>query len=148
MVDQLPRDPMTSDDLLQQTKLTPWQIRRNRLRLAWNSFKKNWKLFAENKIGLVGLTIIGIFGVMAFAHPILRATVWSEVRDGIEIYDPVLDTFNSMLGPYGGGNVGPAPTFQSGSTMPSVTPPGGLPYQEIVTYSGVSGASSGGTAST
>ena len=69
---------------------TPGQIRRARLRLMLLTAKKNWKLFAENKIGLVGLGIIAIFGIMALAHPILRATVWNEVRDGIDIYDPVL----------------------------------------------------------
>ena len=91
MVDQLPKDPTAPPgDLLEAAHLTPWQIRRNRVRLAWNSLKKNWKLFAENKIGIVGLTIIGIFGVMALLHPILRATVGDAVVDGIEIYDPVL----------------------------------------------------------
>ena len=62
-----------------------WRIR---LRLMWRSFKKNWGLFAENKIGLIGLFIIGIFAIMAIAHPILMATVWGG--DNREIYDPVI----------------------------------------------------------
>jgi fibro-slime domain-containing protein len=37
-----------------------------------------------------------------------------------------LDTWNSALGPYGGANVGPAPTFQIGATMPVITPPANL----------------------
>ena len=91
MVDQLPKDPQAPlVDPLETTHLTSWQIRRNRIRLAWGTFKKNWKLFAENKIGIVGLAIIAVFGIMALAHPILRATVWDDVVDGIEIYDPVL----------------------------------------------------------
>ena len=62
-----------------------WRIR---LRLLWRGFKKNWGLFAENKIGLIGLFIIGIFALMAIAHPILMATVWGG--DNREIYDPVI----------------------------------------------------------
>ena len=62
-----------------------WRIR---LRLLWRGFKKNWSLFAENRIGLVGLFIIGVFAVMAIAHPILMATVWGG--DNREIYDPVI----------------------------------------------------------
>ena len=34
-----------------------------------------------------------------------------------------LDTWNSAIGPYGGANVGPAPVFKLGSTMPSITVP-------------------------
>jgi peptide/nickel transport system permease protein len=41
-------------------------------------------LFARNKIGLVGLTIIGIFALMALIHPILMGRVWDPA-----IYDPV-----------------------------------------------------------
>jgi peptide/nickel transport system permease protein len=62
-----------------------WRIR---LRLLWRGFKKNWALFAENRIGLIGLFIIGIFAIMAIAHPILMATVWGG--DNREIYDPVI----------------------------------------------------------
>ncbi len=62
-----------------------WRIR---LRLLWRSFKKNWGLFAENRIGLVGLFVIAIFAVMAIAHPILMATAWGG--DNREIYDPVI----------------------------------------------------------
>ncbi|MBT8165870.1 MAG: ABC transporter permease subunit [Acidimicrobiia bacterium] len=62
-----------------------WRIR---LRLLWRNFKKNWSLFAENRIGLIGLFIIGAFALMAIAHPILMATVWGG--DNKEIYDPVI----------------------------------------------------------
>jgi peptide/nickel transport system permease protein len=58
-----------------------WRIR---VRLAAKTLKRNWKLFARNRIGLVGLTIIVIFGVMALIHPILMKTVWDPA-----IYDPV-----------------------------------------------------------
>ena len=58
-----------------------WRIR---LRLARRAFARNWALFKENKIGLVGLGLIALFGLMAIAHPILMATVWDP-----RVYDPV-----------------------------------------------------------
>ena len=59
-----------------------WRIR---LRLAWRGLKKNWALFAENKIGLIGVVIIAVFAVMIPLHPILMNTVWDP-----KIYDPVI----------------------------------------------------------
>lgn len=58
-----------------------WRVR---LRLMRRGLRNNWKLFAANRIGLVGLTIIVVFALMAIAHPILMATVWSQ-----QIYNPV-----------------------------------------------------------
>jgi peptide/nickel transport system permease protein len=58
-----------------------WRIR---LRLMWRSFKTNFKLFSENPIGLVGLTIIIFFAIMALIHPYLIGSVWPR-----HIYDPV-----------------------------------------------------------
>ena len=40
---------------------------------------------------------------------------------------PTLDTFDSSIGPYGGGNTGPAPSFVTGAAMPTVTLPSPLP---------------------
>lgn len=61
-----------------------WKVR---WRLGWKAFKKNWKLFAENKIGLLGLGIIIFFALMALAHPVLRAVgPWQDDS----IYDPVV----------------------------------------------------------
>lgn len=58
-----------------------WRIR---LRLFRRSFSRNWALFKENKLGLVGLAMIGLFALMAIAHPILMGTIWEP-----SIYDPV-----------------------------------------------------------
>lgn len=58
-----------------------WKIR---WRLFRRSFSRNWTLFRENRIGMVGLIMIAIFGLMAIAHPILMATVWDPA-----VYDPV-----------------------------------------------------------
>ena len=47
------------------------------------------------------------------------------------------DTYQSSLGPYGGANIGAAPTFITGSTMPVLTEPVGLPpLIDTVFYSG------------
>ena len=63
------------------TQVPLWRIR---WRLFRRSFARNWELFTENKMGLAGLTIIGIFALMAIAHPILMTFVWDPA-----IYDPV-----------------------------------------------------------
>ncbi len=59
-----------------------WKIR---VKNTFRSLKKNWNLFSENKIGLVGLSIIILFGLVTFLHPILMATVWDK-----QTYDPVI----------------------------------------------------------
>jgi peptide/nickel transport system permease protein len=70
-------------DALGAERIEPlWRIR---LRLAWKSLKQNWVLFAENKIGLLGVGIIIFFALFAVAHPILMNTVWDP-----RIYDPVI----------------------------------------------------------
>ncbi len=58
-----------------------WRIR---LKLFARGFKKNWVLFAENPIGLIGLGVIVFFGLIALAQPILINTVWEP-----KVYDPI-----------------------------------------------------------
>ena len=68
-----------------------WQIR---LRLMRRSFATTWGLFRENKLGMFGLALIGVFAVMAVAHPILMATVWEPaVYDPVNGYDAVTTEF-------------------------------------------------------
>jgi peptide/nickel transport system permease protein len=59
-----------------------WQIR---LKLAWKGLRANAALFAENKIGVIGLGIIAMFALMAVAYPILMRTVWDS-----STYDPIV----------------------------------------------------------
>lgn len=66
----------------QLSRVPMWQIR---LRLLKRSFATTWGLFSENKMGMFGLALIGLFAVMAVIHPILMATVWEP-----RIYDPVV----------------------------------------------------------
>jgi peptide/nickel transport system permease protein len=65
----------------------PESLLRVRWKLGWAAFRKNWSLFAENKIGLFGLFLIGFFALMAIAHPIFRSVgPW----DDDSVYDPVI----------------------------------------------------------
>lgn len=65
-----------------------WRVR---LRHAWKSFTSNFALFAENRIGLVGLGIILFYALLAAAHPILMATVWDN-----KVYDPFVGNDNTI----------------------------------------------------
>jgi len=59
-----------------------WKIR---LQGMWKSLRLNYALFAENKIGLIGLGIIVFYALLAAAHPLLMRTVWD-----VNIYDPFI----------------------------------------------------------
>lgn len=64
-------------------------VHQNRLVLRWRlfarSFKQNWSLFAQSRIGLLGLAIIVVFAIMGLVHPFLMGSVWEPA-----IYDPVI----------------------------------------------------------
>lgn len=64
------------------TRVPLWRIR---LKLLRRSFGTTWGLFRENKMGVFGLALIGLFALMAVIHPVLMATVWEPA-----IYDPVV----------------------------------------------------------
>lgn len=64
------------------TRVPLWKIR---LKLLRRSFGTTWGLFRENRMGVFGLGLIGVFAVMAIIHPILMSTVWEPA-----IYDPVV----------------------------------------------------------
>jgi peptide/nickel transport system permease protein len=58
-----------------------WRIR---LQLLRRSSARHWELFCHNRIGLVGLGIIGFFVLIAAVHPVLMRTVWAP-----RVYDPI-----------------------------------------------------------
>jgi peptide/nickel transport system permease protein len=73
------------------TKTPLWRIR---LKLLQRSFATTWGLFRENKMGLFGLALIGLFAIMAVIHPVLMATVWDPaVYDPVNGYDAVTTEF-------------------------------------------------------
>ncbi len=59
-----------------------WKVR---LRLASRSLRENWSLFIGARIGVVGLSIIAFYALLALAHPVMMKTVWSP-----HVYDPVI----------------------------------------------------------
>lgn len=63
---------------------SPSGIRRAKMRLALRGFRESWTIFVESRIGVIGLTVIVIFALMAVSHPILMATIWDDTT-----YDPV-----------------------------------------------------------
>lgn len=65
---------------------------RTRLRLAWRGFVSNWRLFKERPVGLIGLSLIVFFALLAIAHPLLMRFVW-ETRT----YDPVIGYDREIL---------------------------------------------------
>ena len=75
------------DDVVDSQEIILQPLWKVRIKLFFRSFRTNWSLFVENKIGILGLVIIGIFALMAIAHPILMATVWGGENE--EIYHPV-----------------------------------------------------------
>ena len=79
-----PKDPLLMSVANAQTTM-PSSIWRARLRLASRSLRENWGLFVRTRIGLIGLAIIGLYALLAVAHPILMNTVWEP-----RIYDPVV----------------------------------------------------------
>jgi peptide/nickel transport system permease protein len=60
-------------------------VRRGRLRRYWKSLRETWRLFAEDRIGLLGLGIIIFYALLALMHPILMNSVWNQ-----KIYDPFI----------------------------------------------------------
>ena len=72
-----------SVDRTQQT--VPTALWRVRVSLASRSLRENWSLFLGTRIGIVGLVIIGLYALLAAAHPVLMSTVWEP-----RIYDPVV----------------------------------------------------------
>jgi peptide/nickel transport system permease protein len=78
------------------TRVPIWRIR---LRLMRRSLGTTWGLFRENRMGMLGLTLILIFAVMAIVHPILMATVWEPgIYDPVNGYDAVMTEYTVVEG--------------------------------------------------
>lgn len=56
---------------------------RIRLKLTWNRLVNGWRIYRQSPLGVIGVLLIGFFGLLAVLHPILMATVWPR-----GIYDP------------------------------------------------------------
>lgn len=83
-----PISGLASQELEDLRRRPLWQVR---LLLGLRGLRAGWAIFAENKIGLVGLGIIGFFAVLALIHPILMSTVWpATIYDPVNGYDPMI----------------------------------------------------------
>lgn len=56
-----------------------------RMRARWQRFAVQWRLFSQQRFGLLGVILIVGFGVMAVIHPLLMQTVWNR-----SVYDPIV----------------------------------------------------------
>ena len=74
---------MTEEQAVSTPTLLSSRSARARLLIA--ASRRNWGLFAESRIGLVGLAVIVFYGVIAAAHPVLMSSVWDA-----RTYDPVV----------------------------------------------------------
>jgi peptide/nickel transport system permease protein len=73
-----------------------WVIR---LRLLRRSFGTTWGLFRQNKMGLFGVALVGLFALMAIIHPVLMATVWDpKIYDPVNGYDAVMTEYTVVEG--------------------------------------------------
>jgi peptide/nickel transport system permease protein len=67
-------------------------VQRARMRRFWKGLRENWGLFAEDKVGLIGLGIILFYAALAILHPILMSTVWDA-----KTYDPFIGSDTRVL---------------------------------------------------
>ncbi len=65
-----------------------------RASLAIRRFRGDWEIFFQNRLAVLGLILVVLFGLMAISHPILRVTVWKE-----GYYDPVTGYDMMMMHP-------------------------------------------------
>lgn len=57
-----------------------WRLRRQ---ANWRQFRGAWQVFSQNRLAVLGVVLIVMFGLMSIAHPILMKTVWP-----FKIYNP------------------------------------------------------------
>jgi peptide/nickel transport system permease protein len=54
------------------------------LKLGLRRLKYGWGIFSQNRLALVGVALIVLFGIMSVSHPILMKWVWPD-----RVYNPV-----------------------------------------------------------
>jgi ABC-type dipeptide/oligopeptide/nickel transport system permease subunit len=65
-----------------------------RIQLIRYRFLASWSIYREDRLAVFGLLLIGMFALMAVAHPILMATIWER-----RLFDPTTG-FDSALIPH------------------------------------------------
>lgn len=51
---------------------------------AWRQLRHDWRVFSRNRLAVLGVVIIVVFGISALAYPILRTTVFDH-----DMYNPM-----------------------------------------------------------
>ena len=64
--------------------VTASQLWATKTQFTLTRLRGTWEIFRETKIGVLGLTVILFFALLAAAHPVLMLTIWDEAT-----YDPV-----------------------------------------------------------
>lgn len=72
-------------DIFEDTEERRSHTRLQLFRARWRQMRAYWAHFTRHPLGLIGLSLIAAFGLMALSHPLLMATVWDRVR-----YDPIV----------------------------------------------------------
>lgn len=64
-----------------------WKIK---IKVAWRAFLKNWNIFKQSKIGMLGMWIVVAFAILGFiVYPLLAATVWRSSLTAVVSYNPI-----------------------------------------------------------
>ena len=80
----VPQDYPSLKEIYQEEYRRTWAQRlKTQIILSWRRFQLGWRVFAQNRLAVIGLIILIIFALMAISHPILIKTVWPK-----GIYDP------------------------------------------------------------
>jgi peptide/nickel transport system permease protein len=64
-------------------RLSWWERTQQRLVISRRRFLGGWELFGQDRLAVLGMAMIFVFGLMTVAYPLLRATAWSG-----NVYDP------------------------------------------------------------
>jgi len=95
---------------LEITRASSLVRRLRKIKASLRRLTANWEIFRHHPTGMIGLSFIVLFGLMAVSHPILMRTVWDRARfDPIVGFDldaaphPVLPNATHLLGTDGFG---------------------------------------------
>jgi peptide/nickel transport system permease protein len=75
-------------------RLSWWERTQQRWLVSRRRFRGGWELFQQDRLALLGMALILLFGLMTVVYPILRNTVWSA-----DLYDPKIG-FDFAVAPH------------------------------------------------
>jgi peptide/nickel transport system permease protein len=70
---------------IQALPITSSFVRRQRIAARWRAFLAAWKIYRHNRLAVIGLILLILYGLASIAHPILMKTVWIK-----SVYDPAV----------------------------------------------------------